>query len=293
MNYQLKHLTEYQYEHAVANSYNLACLMPRQLPYQHVSQASVRLTPDLGHISQYQDYFGNTRHLIHLQPPHQQLKVCSEALVEVLPRHNSALLDSGSGVDIPQLQHYLNNNLTAAAMQAKLFCQASKLAPFLTETAALLPPLRAPKQTLLQLVECLNQYIFEHFIYTPGFTTVVTPLTEVLQHRRGVCQDFAQLAISCLRANGIPCRYVSGYLETQPPPGQARLQGADASHAWFAVFDPELGWIDFDPTNNLLPCQQHLTLAFGRDYADVVPLKGVVQGSGAHQLQVAVDVIPC
>ena len=133
---------------------------------------------------------------------------------------------------------------------------------------------------------------FTEFQYDPEFSTVVTPLSEVLAHKRGVCQDFAQLAISCLRCVGIPARYVSGYLETRPPEGQPRLVGADASHAWFAVFEPTLGWIDFDPTNNILADEQHLTLAWGRDYADVVPLKGILHGNGGHQLSVAVDVVP-
>ncbi len=114
----------------------------------------------------------------------------------------------------------------------------------------------------------------------------------MINHRRGVCQDFAQLAISCLRSVGVPARYVSGYLQTLPPEGQPRLMGADASHAWFAVFDPQFGWVDFDPTNNLIVDTAHVTLAYGRDYSDVVPLKGVLQGAGEHQLSVAVDVIP-
>lgn len=291
MKYQLKHLTEYVYQHPVSNSYNLACLTPRNLSYQRVLSTQLTIYPAGTEISQYADYFGNIRHFIHLQPPHQQLSVISQATLEMLPRHNAERLSSGCTET--QLKTYLQQSTSSEAVYAKLLCQPSRMAPFCAEAAALLPPLRQPGQTLLQLAEQLNQYIFANFIYTPGFSTVVTPLSEVMKYRRGVCQDFALLAISCLRANGIPARYVSGYLETQPLPGQPRLQGADASHAWFAVFDPELGWVDFDPTNNLLPCQQHLTIAFGRDYADVVPLKGLVQGSGSHQLKVAVDVIRC
>lgn len=291
MKYQLKHLTEYVYQQAVANSYNLACLTPRELSYQQVSSTELHIYPNTAQLSHYTDYFGNIRHFIHLQPPHQQLTVISHARLEVLPRHNVERISSG--YTLAQLQTYLQQSRTAEAVYARMLCQPSRMAQSTAETAALLPPLQSPGQTVLQLAEQLNQYIFANFIYTPGFSSIITPLSEVMKHRRGVCQDFAQLAISCLRANGIPARYVSGYLETQPMQGQPRLQGADASHAWFSVFDPELGWVDFDPTNNLLPCQQHLTVAFGRDYADVVPLKGLVQGSGSHQLQVAVDVIPC
>lgn len=291
MKYQLKHLTEYVYQQPVANSYNLACLTPQALSYQKVCNTELDVYPNTAQLSHYTDYFGNVRHFIHLQPPHQQLTVISRAKLEVMPRNNSERLDQGC--TLTQLQTYLQQNKTPASVWAKMLCQPSRMVPVTSEIGALLPPLRAPGQTVLQLAERLNHYIFAHFTYTPGFSTIVTPLSEVLKYRRGVCQDFAQLAISCLRANGIPARYVSGYLETQPARGQARLQGADASHAWFSVFDPKLGWVDFDPTNNLLPCQQHLTVAFGRDYADVVPLKGLVQGTGGHKLQVAVDVIPC
>src|SRR5690606_355906 len=137
----------------------------------------------------------------------------------------------------------------------------------------------------------LTQRIHEDFEYTPRATGIATPPQEVLRHRRGVCQDFAHLAIGCLRSLGYPARYVSGYLETLPPPGAARLSGADASHAWFAVYSPAEGWADFDPTNSRLALEQHITTAWGRDYSDVTPLKGSVLGGGtSHSLQVAVDV---
>ena len=137
----------------------------------------------------------------------------------------------------------------------------------------------------------LSARIHRDFAYVPGFTSVTTPLSVVLEHRRGVCQDFAHLAIACLRAHGLAARYVSGYLETLPPPGQDKLIGADASHAWFAVYHPGLGWFDFDPTNNHCPDNRHITVAWGRDYGDVTPLKGVVYGGGQQQATVSVEVI--
>jgi transglutaminase-like putative cysteine protease len=135
------------------------------------------------------------------------------------------------------------------------------------------------------------QRIYKDFIYDPSFTTIATPLSEVLKYRRGVCQDFAHLAIACLRAHGIAARYVSGYVETRPEPGKPRIVGADASHAWFSVYIPGIGWLDFDPTNNTVPLDQHITLAWGRDYADVTPLKGIAFGGGQHTLSVSVDVL--
>jgi transglutaminase-like putative cysteine protease len=144
---------------------------------------------------------------------------------------------------------------------------------------------------LLEAVEDLMHRIFKEFEYDSGFSTIATPLEEVLEHRKGVCQDFAHLAIACLRMQGLAARYVSGYLETIPPKGKKRLVGADASHAWFSVFVPHLGWVDFDPTNAKIPDEQHITAAWGRDYADVAPLKGVIFGGGSkNKLEVSVDV---
>ncbi|MCA9209436.1 MAG: transglutaminase family protein, partial [Planctomycetales bacterium] len=138
----------------------------------------------------------------------------------------------------------------------------------------------------------LNARIHTEFAYDPRATTVNTPLEQVLKQRRGVCQDFAHLAIGCLRAMGLPARYVSGYLRTIPPPGQPRLVGADASHAWLSVYCGPLGWVDLDPTNNVIPTTDHLTVAWGRDYSDVCPIQGVFVGGGQHTMTVSVDVEP-
>jgi transglutaminase-like putative cysteine protease len=146
-----------------------------------------------------------------------------------------------------------------------------------------------PGRPLLAALQALMEQIHRDFSFVPGYTTVATPLHEVLQHRKGVCQDFAHLGIGCLRTLGLAARYVSGYLETTPPPGGAKLRGADVSHAWYAVFVPGLGWVDYDPTNNVLPANRHITVAIGRDYSDVVPVKGVIFGGGTQQLFVSVD----
>lgn len=297
MKYQLSHLTRYQYQQPIANSYNLACLQPRQLPYQQVLQSSLQVTPVASGLYSHLDSFGNVRHFIHLQSPHQELSVLASSIVEVQPRYLAGQLANGVGFE--QLQHCFSNpsplDLNPASKDLLLARQcrfASRMIPQLPAAAALWAQVQQPDRTVLENVAALTSLIFHEFRYDPEFSSVVTPVSEVLAHRRGVCQDFAQLAISCLRTVGIPARYVSGYLETQPPAGFERLVGADASHAWFAVFDPQLGWVDFDPTNNLLPDDRHLTLAYGRDYADVVPLKGVLQGLGEHLLEVAVDVMP-
>ncbi len=144
---------------------------------------------------------------------------------------------------------------------------------------------------ILEAVRNLMQRIFQDLDFVPGATNIATPISEVLEKRRGVCQDYAHLMVGCLRAQGLAARYVSGYIETLPPPGQEKLQGSDASHAWCSVFVPQLGWVDFDPTNNLLPSDQHIYLGWGRDFSDVTPLKGVFFSTGNHSISVSVDVI--
>ena len=174
-------------------------------------------------------------------------------------------------------------------------CQFVLDSPFVKRDPALADYARetfAPGRSLIEAVAELNRRIFEEFSYDPHFTTLATPLEVVLAERRGVCQDFAHLGLGCLRTLGLAARYVSGYLETLPPAGQPRLEGADASHAWLAVWVPGAGWAEFDPTNGLMPGSRHITLAWGRDYGDVAPLKGVTSGGGAHTLTVGVDVLP-
>ena len=167
----------------------------------------------------------------------------------------------------------------------------SPMATASRELASYAEPSFPAGRPLLEAVHDLMERVHREFTYDPGFTTISTPLSAVLANRRGVCQDFAHLTIACLRSLGLAARYVSGYLETLPLPGQEKLQGADDSHAWFSVFLPDAGWMDFDPTNNQIPQYQHITTAWGRDFGDVTPLKGVIYGGDpGHRLQVAVDV---
>jgi transglutaminase-like putative cysteine protease len=174
---------------------------------------------------------------------------------------------------------------------ARQFVLDSPCAVVVPGVRAFAAPSFPPGRRLDEAVADLSARIHHEFEFDPASTTIATPVAEVLAQRHGVCQDFAHLAIACLRAMGRPARYVSGYLETQPPPGQPRLQGADVSHAWFAAFMPGAGWVDFDPTNDVQPGDRHVTTAWGRDYADVTPLKGVIFGGGAHTLEVAVDMV--
>ena len=182
-------------------------------------------------------------------------------------------------------------NSTALPLEAQEFLFDSALIPASAEMAAYARAAFPPGRPLLDAVLELTRRIHDEFTFDREATTIATPLADVFRSRRGVCQDFARLEIACLRSLGLPARYVSGYLETVPPPGRSRLLGADASHAWVAVYCPEAGWIHVDPTNNLLPSRTHITVAWGRDYYDVSPIHGVILGGGNHTLRVHVDVL--
>ena len=177
-------------------------------------------------------------------------------------------------------------------LTARQYTFDSPLVPRSPELAAYATADFPPGGALLACVKAFNERIYREFLFDSRATSIDTPVLEVLQHRRGVCQDFAQLAVGCLRSLGLAARYVSGYLVTRPPPGQARLRGADVSHAWFSVFVPGSGWVDFDPTNGMMPAGEHVTLGWARDYGDISPVTGVIVGGHRHGMRVSVDVEP-
>jgi transglutaminase-like putative cysteine protease len=190
-----------------------------------------------------------------------------------------------------QARHMLADDRSRDMLDARQFCFDSPLVPPVDELVSYAAPSFGPGRHLVDTVSELAARIFDEFSYDPGFSTVSTPLAEVVRFRRGVCQDFAHLAIGCLRSLGLSARYVSGYLETTTPPGEDRLIGADASHAWASVFIPGWGWFDIDPTTDRVVGNSYVTVAWGRDYSDVSPLKGIVFGGGdTHSLEVSVDV---
>jgi transglutaminase-like putative cysteine protease len=223
-----------------------------------------------------------------VQQPHHRLTVTAISEVEVNPR----ALPENTGATRPweQVRDTAIREALEEGQINRIYALDSafvKRAPELADYAAASFPAGRP---YLESVHDLMRRIYRDFTYDPHFTEIATPLDEVLKHRRGVCQDFAHLAIGCLRSLDLPARYVSGYLETLPPPGKPKLRGADASHAWFAAYVPGEGWLDFDPTNDKMPEDQHITTAVGRDFGDVTPIKGVLYGGGEHSLHVSVDV---
>lgn len=289
MRYRITHVTRYTYSEPVSACYNVAHLLPREFERQSSLGASLHVEPGVGKIRERRDFFGNRLAYFTVQQAHKVLTVKAVSEVEVRP--HAGLLDSAFPMAWDEIRPYLTSSRQAADIDARQYLLESpfiRLSPGIREYAA---DSFTEGRFILDAVHDLMGRIHADFKYDPDFSTIATPLSEVLAHRRGVCQDFAHLAIACLIAHGIPARYVSGYLETLPPPGKEKLQGADASHAWFSVYVPGRGWVDFDPTNNQVPMDRHITTAWGRDYGDVTPLKGVIFGGGEkHELDVSVDV---
>lgn len=289
MNYRIRHRTEYRYSEPVDRGYNEARLIPRTLARQTCISHRIDISPPASDYRERTDYYGNRTAHFSIDTPHSELTVSAESELRVAPQ--PAPLAYSGDRRWEATRDWLRAGSEAAAVEAREFALDSPLVAASPALAGYAGPSFRPGRPLLEAVHDLMDRIHRDFRYDPEFTTLATPLARVLEHRRGVCQDFAQLAIGALRSQGLAARYVSGYLETSPPPGRARLVGADASHAWFAVYVPDLGWVDFDPTNNQVPATRHITLAWGRDYADVTPLKGVIYGGGSMTLRVAVDVL--
>ena len=290
MRYTITHRTIYQYSSGVALCHNEARLLPRETNWQLCRPSQIRIKPRPALSVERQDFFGNRVLYFAIQDIHQKLEVTVATEVRVL---DERLFDEFSpSPPWEQARQMLREDPDPEIIEARLFRLDSPFIAAHRDFRAYAEPSFTSDRPLLEAVADLNQRIYEDFTYDPHFTTVATPLNEVLSERRGVCQDFAHLAIACLRSLGLAARYVSGYLETLPPPGQPRLIGADASHAWLAVYVPGTGWAEFDPTNNCMPREKHVTVAWGRDYGDVAPLQGVMTGGGSHTLAVSVDVAP-
>ncbi|WP_110691862.1 transglutaminase family protein [Salinicola halophyticus] len=284
MRYRVRHTTRYDYASPVSLCHNEARLTPRVLPWQKIETTELTIEPRPAVVSERADFFGNRVTRFSVQEIHLALSVTASTALQT------------QGRPLPPSE--VDKDWQSAASHAPRLPELRQFqldSPFIMRESAL----RAfaissfpPGRPLLEAVGDLNRRIFETFTYDPEFSTLATPVREVLRARRGVCQDFAHLMIGSLRSLGLAARYVSGYLETLPPPGRPRLIGADASHAWVAVHVPNWGWLEYDPTNGNLPGERHLVLGWGRDYGDVPPLKGIMNGGGVHELEVAVDVAP-
>lgn len=288
MKYRITHQTIYSYNETVPLCHNEAHLKPRNGITQNCLRSQLQVEPLPTLQEDRIDYFGNKVSYFSIQTPHKILTVT--AISEIDIQHSGFVSLPTNSPPWEQVRDSLENSLESASLEARELVLDSPVISVDDSLNAYALPSFTPNRPVLDAVRDLMKRIYTEFSYDPHFTTVVTPLGEVLEHRRGVCQDFAHLMIGCVRSMGIAARYVSGYLETLPPPGQKKLQGSDASHAWISVYVPNQGWIDFDPTNNQIPTFQHITTAWGRDYSDVTPLKGIIFGGGEHTLSVSVDV---
>ena len=282
--YQIEHETRYVHAGRVSTSQHVACLTPRALPRQHLRTHRVVVDPVPANDSTRVDCYGNVEEQFTILTPYSELRVVSHSVVEVTPREEAVDPDvSPAWEDVRSDDGF---NVASEFRYPSPYVEpAPALAAFALESFT-------ERRPLVAAAVALMHRIHDEFEFDPGSTTITTPATRVLEERHGVCQDFAHLQIACLRSLGLPARYVSGYLLTDPPPGQPRLVGADASHAWLSVWCPRNGWVDLDPTNAVLPDTRHVTIAWGRDYGDVSPLHGVVLGGGPHELYVGVSVVP-
>jgi transglutaminase-like putative cysteine protease len=288
MDYKITHTTVYTYTETVPICHNEVHLTPREHPRQARLASRLAVRPQPASIDTQLDYFGNHVSFFTIEVGHERLTVTASSRVRI----------SEPAPPLPLATPWEAIRDRLATETGEPFFEACQFAfdsPHVAtsrELAAYAGKSFAPGRPWLESLLDLTRRIHTEFRYDQSATIVSTPLDEVLRLRRGVCQDFAHLEIGCLRSLGLPARYVSGYLVTAPPSGQPRLIGADASHAWVSAFSPDYGWIDVDPTNDQIPSTKHITLAWGRDYSDVAPIKGVFIGGGRHGMSVSVDVAP-
>lgn len=292
MIFNVSHTTKYKYNAPVSYCHNIATLRPRESKGQQLLAYKIQVSPEPSELSEREDFFGNFLTRFSIQTEHQVLKVTTKSKIL---RDYSQFRDS---FDSPACKNITLNDalytlklVSPEVLDAKQYVLESIFIRRTDDSIRNYAELSYHgNRSVFEATYELMQRIYTDFEFVPGFTSISTPINEVMQEKKGVCQDFAQIAIACVRSIGLPARYVSGYIETMPPVGKEKLIGADASHAWFSVFIPGFGWVDFDPTNNQIPADQHLVVGWGRDYYDVPPLKGVVYGSGKSELKVAVDI---
>jgi transglutaminase-like putative cysteine protease len=286
--YQITHRTVYRYSDVVTSSYGRGFLTPRDGVRQRCLSHELVIEPEAADSSTSRDVFGNIMSYFHVTEPHQRLSIISDSVVEVDPPPPD--LYAGGSARAPwEIARPVGAD-GSLATEFTLDLQPPEITDALRDYAA---ASFVPERPLIEVLRDLTSRIYADFTYRSGSTTVSTQVNEVLTAREGVCQDFARLAIACLRANGLAASYVSGYLATDPPPGKQRMIGIDATHAWASVWTPQNQWLGLDPTNDQMVDERYITVGFGRDYADVPPLRGIIYtDSETSVIDVAVDVAP-
>ncbi|HTD65464.1 MAG TPA: transglutaminase family protein, partial [Candidatus Limnocylindria bacterium] len=282
------HTTTYDYTDSVSLSHHLLRLKPRDLLQQRCMNHEVTIDPAPAVSGQHIDYFGNAVTFVTIEGAHQMLTIESMSNVSVV---RPCVAVPGETLAWESVREFSRGRQIGQSLEASEFIFDSPFVRMADDFSAYAAPSFLKERPIFEAVLDLTARIHRDFKFDPKATTLATPLEEVFKNRRGVCQDFAQLEIACLRSLGLPARYVSGYLETDPPLGKPRLVGADASHAWISFYCHGIGWLDIDPTNNVVPTTRHIAVAYGRDYNDVSPIHGVILGTGDHTLDVSVDVV--
>jgi len=294
MIFKVIHSTIYDYDEGVTFCHNAAILKPKSFLGQSLIDYQLEISPNPSEFSEREDFFGNTITRFSIQDHHKKLKVIATSIIDRDVTKSLSIKDFPKAEKITLKQALKSlKGFDEAVLDARQYQLESILLHSVDDAIKAYAEVSfKPDRSVYEATYELMERIFKDFEFNTQFTNVATPISEVMKEKKGVCQDFAHIAIACLRAVKLPARYVSGYIETLPPPGKEKLVGTDASHAWFSVFIPGFGWLDFDPTNNQIPKDQHIVVAWGRDYYDVAPLKGVLYTSGASRLKVSVDIRP-
>ncbi|RRJ98086.1 transglutaminase family protein [Opitutaceae bacterium TAV4] len=289
--YRITHTTTWTHHAPVATAWQMLRLQPGDTTGQRCLDWRLSITPEPAVITTRTDYFGNRMHLFNLSQPHAQLVIHAVSRVAREDIPPPALdLDLTPPPALAALQ--TTQAIHSGEFQLEQYRHPTALVPHLPEAASLAAGLDLAGMPVLTWLAALGEKFGRDYKFDTTVTTIATPLAQVLRNRRGVCQDFAHLFLSCLRQHGLAAAYVSGYLLTEPPPGSPRLLGVDAMHAWISVHVPGTGWIDYDPTNLMFAGVGHITVARGRDYADITPTRGVFSGADSHALKVEVTVQP-
>lgn len=287
MIYDVRHRTTYRYGDIVTRSDHRLSLAPRDTPHQTVRSFALDISPGDAALAEEVDYFGNIVHFLAVEEPHEVLTVEARSRVEVRGAPDPIGFDT-----VDMVRDAVARPASTEAMSAAEFAYPAAYTAVDDPIEAYARAVFAGDRPVMEAARELTARIFAEFDYDPGATTAATTGVDAFARRAGVCQDFAHIFLACCRSVGLPARYVSGYLLTRPPEGQQKLVGSDASHAWASLWSPVAGWVDFDPTNDMIPADEHVTTAWGRDYADVSPIRGVVLGGGGHVIDLAVDVTP-
>ena len=290
--YSVTHRTRYTHSSLVGSAWQSLHLQPRNEPAQHCESFELQVSPHPSDLASRFDYFGNKQHLFTLQEPHRELTITSRSIVR---REEPALTMAGLTPRFEDAAGLAAKAVLEEDFSLEQYLHVSPYVPLLPEAVALSSELGSDLDRDISTLDWLALFgdrFHRAFVFDREATQVSTPLSQVIEERRGVCQDFAHLLISCLRQQGLPAGYVSGYLLTRPPAGQERLVGADASHAWASVYVPQAGWVDYDPTNACFVGSGHIVIARGRDFSDVSPVKGLFSGGGSKVLETGVTVEP-